>query len=219
VNDYCMWIPVVNRFDLLHKAVSSAKDLWDGLTVIDNSSSATNGSQETLPRFGIRPAVFKPCVPLSCSQTFNYMMKETRKRGASICIWMHSDAEAEEGSCLKLLEMARQLNAERKKWGMIFTNYDALSAINNDILDIVGEWDTVLPQYFCDNDLQRRIRLAGYETVESHLPVKHEPSQTLKSDPYRQIINNVTFPLYQHYYTMKWGGSPGNETFLTPFNK
>jgi hypothetical protein len=54
--------------------------------------------------------------------------------------------------------------------------------------------------------------------VESGLPVKHEPSQTIKSNPFLNHVNGITFPIYARYYNEKWGGEPGHETFDTPFN-
>lgn len=213
MNDYRMWIPVVNRFDLLDKAVESAKDMWKSLTIIDNSPS---GLEHPYPE---PLTVFRPPVPLSCPQYFNFMMQETRRHGANICIWMHSDAEALEGSCLKLLSLARELNDMKRKWGIVFTNYDALSAMNTDMTEDVGLWDTFFNQYFCDGDFHRRARLAGYEMINSDIAVNHIGSQTLHSDPERQLLNGITFPLYHQYYLKKWGSDPGSETFLTPFNR
>lgn len=212
MSDYCAWIPYVNRPDLLKKAVDSVAEYGNNLTIIDNSPAGDRGVR------GIWK-VYQPCVPLSCSQTFNLIMKATKTYGAKMCVWMHNDAEAEPGTALKLVEFARQLIADKKKWGTVFTSYDALAVLNVELLDVIGEWDVVLPQYYTDNDFYRRMRLAGYESFESHLPVKHEPSQTLKSDPYRQVLNSVTFPLYGFYYEQKWGGRPGEEKYLTAFNQ
>jgi hypothetical protein len=98
------------------------------------------------------------------------------------------------------------------------TNYDALAAFNTAAFREVGGWDVHLPWYFADNSMYRKLRLAGYELIESNLPVKHEPSQTIKSDPFLNHINGITFPIYAEYYRQCWGGSPGNETFTVPFN-
>lgn len=213
MNDYCAWIPVVNRFDLLDKAIDSAKDVWEQLTIIDNSP---NGLEHPYP-YPIE--VFRPPVSFSCPQYFNYMMHSTKDKGAKICIWMHADAEAQENSCSKLLESCRKLVNSGRKWGYVFTNYDSLCAMNPSMMDDVGEWDTFFQQYYCDNDHQRRARISGYEMIDSGLPVIHHGSQTLRSDPKRIFMNSITFPLYGSYYAAKWGGSPGNETFNVPFGR
>jgi hypothetical protein len=212
MTDYRAYIFHVNREDLLQKAVASARDLWKELTVVDNSA---NGLEAPIPYVH----VLRPTVPLTAIQSINFAMVNTRAQGAKIAIWMHSDAEAHPGSCLALVEYARRMNTEGRKWGTLFTNYDALAALNTDLIDTVGLWDTTFHSYFGDNDYYRRIRLAGYECIDTGIPVYHTASQTINSDPELRFRNSITFPLYQAYYVAKYGGSPGSETYLTPFNR
>ena len=146
-------------------------------------------------------------------------MTRARNAGARICIFMHSDAVAGPGSCQGLLDRARECSRDGLKWGVLFTSYDALAALNVALLDDVGLWDTNLAWYFSDNDYYRRVRLAGYECLETNLPVEHRPSQTIKSDPELRFLNGITFPLYESYYRSKWGGKPGQECFRRPFNR
>jgi hypothetical protein len=75
-------------------------------------------------------------------------------------------------------------------------------------------------QYFSDCDYYRRVQLAGFELLETGRPVVHvdQGSNTLRSDPRREFLNRITFPLYAAYYAMKWGGRPGREKFALPFN-
>ena len=113
----------------------------------------------------------------------------------------------------------RKLTAEGRKWGVIWTNYDCLAAFSIPMYREVGGWDTVFPAYFSDNDWWRRIRLAGYEIIESGLPVDHEGSAAIHSDPERLFMNSQTFPLYQKYFEAKWGGVPGQERFTKAFNR
>lgn len=40
----------------------------------------------------------------------------------------------------------------------------------------------------------------------------------IHSDPHlQQYVNDITFPMYERYYEAKWGGRPGEERFITPF--
>ena len=119
----------------------------------------------------------------------------------------------------RLVAMANAYTIQKKKWGAIFTAYDALAAFNTEAMRDIGGWDPLLPWYFADNNTYRKLRLAGYELIESNLPVKHEPSQTLKSDEYLAFVNSLTFPFYERLYTKMWGGPPGKELFPTPFNR
>ncbi len=206
MSDYSAFIPFVNRPELLRKAVDSIADLHP--MVIDNAADDSTGRLYWN---------YRPPVPLSCPQVFNFIMRKTRDSGGNICIWMHNDAEAHPGVGAELLNQARLFNAQRRKWGVLFTNYDTLSALNTDMMEDVGDWDTVFTQYFCDNDYYRRVRLAGWETICTDLKVEHVGSQTIHSDPALMNRNRATFLLYRDYYARKWGGEPGSETFNAPW--
>jgi hypothetical protein len=115
--------------------------------------------------------------------------------------------------------MAHALIREGRKWGTLFSAYDALAAFNTEAFREVGGWDTLLEWYASDCDMYRRVKLAGYELVESNLPVKHEPSQTLNADPEIKRRVDLMFPFREYYYEQKWAGKPGRERFSTPFNR
>lgn len=212
MKDFRAFIPFVNRPDLLHRAVLSCKDIWEDLMIIHNSDVqlTVTGMQN-----------YRPIVPLSFSQTMNCILKMTKNTGPgrNICLFMHSDAEAAPGVCLNLLEEARRLTAEKKRWGVLWTAYDALAAFNVEAFDDIGGWDTNIPWYASDDDAYHRLRLAGWDCIDTGLEVKHEPSQTIKSDANLNFINSITFPLTLKYYEEKWGGRPGDEKFLTPFDR
>lgn len=213
MNPIPIFIPVVNRLDLLKKAIDSIplSDDWQ-VEVINNTGSP-------LP-YGICAGECNPSMPLTAAQTLNWMQHLARNHfDAPFYFFMHNDTEAGEGTIAKLFEMARSKEINGDKWGVIFTLYDTLAAFNTDAFEAVGPWDTTFTQYFVDNDMYRRLRLAGYELAESHLPVTHVGSQTIKSDEQLEFINSVTFHMYQGYYAKKWGGTPGNETYKTPFGR
>lgn len=212
MSDYAMYIPYVNRPDLLDKAFSSAWDLRANLTIIDNSE---DGLDRPFP--GIY--VMRPPVPLTFSQTMNWMLADSRRHGASICMWMHSDAEAEEGSAMALLGAARVALDAGVRWGVLFTNYDAMSAINLKAVEEVGDFDTNIQWYTADNDYYRRMKLAGWDCMDTGIEVKHTPSQTLNADPAIRAQVDTLIPLRTMYYETKWGGPPGLEKFKTPFGR
>jgi hypothetical protein len=212
-----IFVPYVNRPDLLKRAVESVplSDKWQ-VEVINNSG-------KPLPE-DIYAGDINPPVPLTFAQTQNWMLKLASRwiykdQAVPFYLFMHSDAEAAPGTVEGLELMARSLTANQYKWGVIFTAYDALAAFNTAAFREVGGWDTFLEWYCSDNDMYRRLRLAGYECIDSGLPVKHMPSQTLNADPEVARRVNLMYPCREAYYAAKWGGSPGNETFLMPFNQ
>lgn len=203
---FLIGIPYMLRPDLLDKALSSIPpSIWDAgrICVLDNSAEP----QHTQIRY-------VPAVPLSASQSLNFFRRLAIMEECDVLFSMHSDAAAAPDTFEKLL---RQADPARH-WGTIFTNYNALEVLNVQMLKEVGEWDTVLPQYFTDNDFYRRMRLAGWPSEESNLPVHHEGSVVIRNDPEKAFLNSVTFPLYAEYYRKRWGGSPGHETYARPFN-
>jgi len=202
-----LFIPYLNRPDLLDKAVASVKRCKSVNVLV------LNNSERKIPYLCNTPPV-----PLTFSQTQNWMLRQAENIHAPFYLFMHSDAEAGEGTVKKLVEMSQSLTDEGRKWGVIWTAYDALAAFNTAAFRAVGGWDQMLTWYLSEVDVYRRLRLAGYELIDSNLPVKHEPSQTLNSDPYIQMCVNLEVPFRERYYFLKWGGAAGRETYLTPFN-
>lgn len=208
MNPIPVFIPFVNRPDLLIRAVDSVPldERWQ-VEVINNSGT-------TLPD-DICAGECNPPVPLTASQSLNWMQDLAHHFEAPFYFFMHNDAEAPEGAFDTLYKMAvERLN---DKWAVIFTFYDALAVFNTAAFDAVGPWDQNLPQYYTDNDMYRRLRIAGWPTLESHIQTIHHGSQTINSDPIRKLYNNISFPIYLRYYKEKWGGEPGSEKFSTPF--
>ncbi len=213
---YTLGIPYVNRPDLLRLAVESVRPLWPGTFILDNSE---DGEIEAAAADWPVEVRWFTGISLTFSQSMNYIFTEAYRRGSRVCLTMHNDAEAAPRTAEELLQKAREADDTGRPWGAIFTHYDTLVVFNMTAVGDTGGWDTVLPQYFADNDYYRRLRLAGWETLESGLPVEHHngASSTIKADPWRNHLNGVTFPLYEKYYAMKWGGPAGSERFETPF--
>lgn len=88
------------------------------------------------------------------------------------------------------------------------------------LLDIVGPFDEhFIPAYFEDNDMHRRIQLAGYEAY-AYAPYWHYRSVTVRTDPERaRELSGGAQEKSRQYYIAKWGGMPGDENFVTPFNR
>lgn len=82
----------------------------------------------------------------------------------------------------------------------------------------VGAFDEVFfPAYFEDNDYEYRLKLAQKEVKRSEFMNAeiYRNSQTIEKD---QSLNN-NFENNRQYFMQKWGGAPGQETFLTEFNQ
>lgn len=199
---YLVGIGYKNRLDLLERAVNSIKPYWSHTIIVDNSEGRDLRQAHSISS---KVTIYEPPVPLTFPQKFNYLLERAQETSCDALIWMHADAEPEEGVPESLLQLIEDINLEEIKWGVIFTNYDALCAINVETAKDVGGFDTVFSMYFSDNDYYWRLHRAGYKMIQTDLPVIHHGSSTIKSDSYFQYITHVTFPLYESYYLNKWG--------------
>lgn len=214
---YLLAVGYVNRPDLLQQSLQSIKLFWLNTMIIDNSD---HHDLRNIPKISSKFPVFECPIHLNYSQIMNLLQRLAEERGCDVVMFIHNDAEAHPGTPEKFLDTIESLQREKRRWGITFTNYDILVAFNMEAVRTVGRWDTNFPQYFSDIDYYRRLNLAGYEHILTNLPVTHHVgSITINSDPGRKLNTTVTFPLYQRYYEMKWGGPPGQEKFTTPFNR
>lgn len=199
MSNFIHFIPYVNRMDLLKKAVASVTELWRNTIVIDNRNDLTQPD----PRQEFDPIVdvMTPQVPLTTAQTMNLMLQMAGNK--DFFTWMHTDAEAVDGAGGKLVELACNLQT---KWGIVYTNYDAMAAYNVKALKEVGGWDWLrFPFYFLDNDIAEKVTRAGYTIEESKLPVIHHKSATIESDRERKWVNDMTFHSCKIMFSVKWG--------------
>ena len=212
MEDLLLFIPYVNRPDLLEASLRAAEPLWSRTVVIDNSDGpALNVSN-------IKYSIFRPPVPLGFSQTQNLIQRFAKGSNLKLFLILHSDAYCAPQDMLRFVEFARGMKKEN--WGAIFTNYDVLVCFNPVVIDRVGPWDwRGLPWYFADTDYYRRIGLSGLSIEPcSEINVEHFKSQTHLNDPLIEAAVLAHHDQAERYYTWKWGGKPGQEKFEQPFN-
>lgn len=84
----------------------------------------------------------------------------------------------------------------------------------------VGSFDeNFSPAYFEDNDYHYRIKLAGlYAFNDVSAPYYHYGSQTQNANSDLPVVPPFAFELNRSYYIDKWGGEPGKETYMHPYN-
>lgn len=88
-----------------------------------------------------------------------------------------------------------------------------------ELLYEVGYLDeNFFPAYYEDNDHRYRMKIAGIEWEYLPLDYQHAVSATIKRDPAIYAKNQMTFKENGRYYVEKWGGLPGQEKYITPFD-
>lgn len=211
---YLIGISYVGGPEYLRKAIASIGDDHHSRTYVVNSSES--GDFEGLWNGMLDDwNMVIPMVPLSHTQTHNYF--QVAAVGLDAFFVMHNDAECEPDTIDKLLEMLPTLP---KKWGVVFTNYDALAMYNPALLKHVGPWDwRGFGSYYSECDYYYRLKLAGFSIHESGLPVKHVGSHIINHvSKWIKFYTAQTFDDVGKFYVLKWGGHPGHEIFTTPFN-
>jgi GT2 family glycosyltransferase len=74
------------------------------------------------------------------------------------------------------------------------------------------------PAYFEDNDMHRRIILSGQKSyIVPRAAVRHHGSAT-QNHTGQPVVPPNRFEDNRRYFSEKWGGVPGQETYATPFN-
>lgn len=223
-----IFIPVVNRFDLLEKAVKSVKlDLYDEYIIFNNS-------EQEIPSLIYENTQFKIWNPerrMTFTETQNAMRQYAIDNSFDFYSFMHNDGQIHDDTDIELVKYAED---SKDNWGVIFTNYDVLCAFNTKSVSKIGtwgdeNWPTQQNGYLLDNDYYRRVRSLGYLIKEltnreiTYVPmdkvggVSHVGSATLKEPQEQRTWDDQVRSVYDHYIK-KWGGEPGQEKYTHPYN-
>jgi hypothetical protein len=200
-----VFIPYVNRLDLLERLLTVLRQAKYAVPVILNNSGC---------RLMFEDIVLYPTVPLTFTQTQNWMLLIAKERAIPFYLWCHCDAIPEPDSVDRLYQRAVEEEEKGTKWGVIYTYYDILCAYNTEAMDAIGGYDTMFFDYASDCDVYRRMDLAGYQRLESGIRVGHDQgSQTIRSDPEQNRRVGLQVEYRTKLYRSMWGGDPGSERF------
>jgi hypothetical protein len=216
VTDYLLCIPYVNGQTHLNSALASLARCGEHVVVIDQSEFGL--APDELPS---RVQRFRTTEPMSFTQVQNWMQAEAVERGIPWLLFMHSDASCIDDAVEVLLLDATRRTGDGEKWGVIFTNYDALCVFSVPALVDTGPWDETFEWYHGDCDYYHRLRLRRWTTPtckEAAVLVKHVGSATLKADARLARRVQLQFEPRQRHYQHKWGGPPGAEKFDAPYD-
>jgi hypothetical protein len=193
---YLLGIPFVNSRDLLERAIASVPNMRHCLVIIDNSNL-----RELRGRCPVSDElVYEPPVPLSFVQSMNLLQQMAHEAECEVVCFMHNDAEAEPGMDQLFLERVTDLWKTNHEFGVMFTCYDALAAINMETVRKIGPWDNLFTQYFADVEYYARLKKHGFDQIESNIAVIHRGSMTIKSDHRLEAANSILVPAYARIF-------------------
>ena len=216
-----IFIPVVNNFHLLEKAVKSVKqNLFNEYIIFNNSSTDIPENIYNSTQFKI----YQPDTRKTFMQTQNIMRKYAIDNNFDYYCFMHNDGEIIDDTDIRLIKKADEII--NTNWGIIFTHYDVLCVFKTKMTINIGEWgdnEWLKEQqsgYYLDCDYYRRIKLLKYNIIElgGKGVLHNEQSNTIKEKKELDFWQKQSL-IVKNHYIKKWGGTPGNEIFTKPFNK
>lgn len=220
-------IPVLNRGDLLLRAVRSIDHPVQDLIIVNNGTDASVAEaiaalqREPNPQVGCLDIIHHGGRNLGVAPSWNVGMIQLTSV-ADWCVFMGSDIALAPGDLAKL-NAAAYRNPDA---GRVCANHGySLFAVGGCARQRVGLFDeNFRPAYLEDCDYDYRITLAGLPKVEVpdcqavHGHGTLTGSCTIHSDPVLRERNGITHGNNFEYYRRKWGGNNGEEKFKHPFD-
>ncbi|MDB5312823.1 MAG: class SAM-dependent methyltransferase [Gemmataceae bacterium] len=215
--EWLLYVPFVNRPDLLQYALRSVREYTQNVVVIDQSETGAGVGLHAGP-------VFRWGAPVRFTSVMNWMQRDAYRRKLRRFLFMHSDAESAPGGVRGLLEEADRLDGRRERWGVIFTRYDALALFNPAATADAGCWDETFLWYVSDVDYYNRLLWAGWG--QHQLPAAcaiHHGSQTVQSlgETERETVardHGWGINHYRHKWGCGWDEGDRGRVWCVPYN-
>lgn len=192
-------VPVLNRYDLLHKMLESIDYPVRDLLIIDNGNEL--GGRLTFKNKHVwSVTVLSLPSNLGVAASWNLGIK----------LFPHDDRWTF-GSNDVVYQPGGLEMLSTATGGSLTLSQDAphfhTFAVGEDVVKAVGLFDErFYPAFFEDNDFQRRCQLAGVPVVRLPVNATHANSSTLKSEPRYQRRNTETFATNRKLFLNKSAG-------------
>ena len=190
-------VPVLNRYDLLQRMLSTIDYPIDHILIIDNGSAYRDHTPHLEVNDHVSNVWYLPMPSnLGVSESWNLGIKlfPHHKRWFIVS----NDVWFDPGTIQQFADLPHGVfgKASNSPSWQTFIVPDL-------VIQKVGLWDPNLyPAYFEDNDFERRMEHHGFHP-HAVAPVNHENSSTIKSDPELNRRNNDTFQRNRKYYDRK----------------
>jgi GT2 family glycosyltransferase len=164
------------------------------------------------------------------SAAWNLGMKKSLQAGNNYAIISNDDVTFEPNVIEQLIYTLKETGAvmvsptayEKTNTPSLRTwsDYCCFAVDINKLISTVGWFDeNFYPAYYEDNDMRRRIELAGLDSfTRNDLKINHKISATQFANPSKPVTNQIDMEKNHAYFVKKWGGSPYEEVYTNPFN-
>jgi GT2 family glycosyltransferase len=188
-------VPVLNRYDLLQRMLSSIDYPIRHLFIIDNG----NGPEEVLniPDW-VREVTYSP-VPFNLGVAASWNLGIKCFPHHNRWFFASNDIYFEQGALAKL----SSAKTDELTLCEMFPYFQAF-VVGEEVVESVGLFDEIYyPAYFEDTDYVRRAERAGITIRKLQVFVGHDNSSTIRSDYKLQELNSKTFQTNQDIYQIK----------------
>jgi len=191
-------VPVLNRYDLLQRMLSSIDYPVKHLLVIDNGASMVMEDMEVDVPDCVELTTYLPMpANLGVAASWNLGIKSFPYDDR--WFFASNDVVFKPGALERLCEARTDeitLSKMFPHWHAFSVGYEAVRRLG--LFD-----EAFFPAYFEDNDYNTRANRFGVPIRKLDIPADHDNSSTLKSDPVFQALNGDTFARNQAYYQAK----------------
>lgn len=215
---FILGIEFVQGIEWLQKAVTHMQELLRHILIIDNSPDAVLRTTDVLPP---HTPIFEPPVPLSFSQTMNFLHRRGAAETCDAIIVCHPHGKFETDDLQGVLQKIARLQQKGQNWGAVISPNGGMAGYSMKAVKTVGPWDVTLTREYSDLDYFRRIFLARFDIVGMPLPIATPPFfGDMKGTAGQQDIKTqeTLSSISSTYYLNKWGGYPGKEKWGRPFD-
>lgn len=199
------------RYDLLSALINSADAGYrkpDRIVIYDNGGSFWSDNPKV--------EIYRPGTNLGISPADNWFFKNI----PGFKVISNDDVELFPYT-LEMFWEARNTGDLLVTAGLPILNAFTLFSINEKVVETVGYFDESISPgyaYFEDNDLGRRISLAGLIRENVYTSAFHLGSGTLKAlTGQEKSDHDRKFKLAENNYKAKWGGVPPYEKWTLPY--
>jgi GT2 family glycosyltransferase len=191
-------VPVLNRYDLLERMVSSIDYPVQHLLIIDNGASTVMEDISIDVPDCVEHTTYLPMpANLGVAGSWNLGIKSFPY--ADRWFIASNDVRFETGALERLSEARRDeitLSGDFPFWQAFCVGYEAVRRL--------GLFDEgFFPAYFEDNDYRRRAEHAGVTITKIDVPMIHDNSSTINSDDMLRQRNASTFSANNSYFEDK----------------
>ena len=225
-NTLTLCIPTLNRYDLLTGCIVSAlkgSEYPKKVSLIDNGNALPDRIYKALKEwccdtYDSEMTVYTPANNIGVAKSWNWFMS-IESFPMLIC---NDDIEFGFDD----IKMFEHIYYSSESSFFFTDNVDQLNMFScfmptYELIRKVGYFDdTFYPAYYEDNDYAYRMSRKHIELQAIKTNIKHFGSATIRQYTPEQIkLHHEQFKNNRQYYSSKWGGEPGEEIYINPFNK